>query len=125
MKKIVLIIMIVATTNRAQTFEDLPFTPASISKKNSPSFLDIPVDEFSYTASDSTVTDDKFLATIEEYDKTITDNVTPAPVGNMEAFFKKMLGSVLVSYIRLRQKAYSSYEHFKRVCKKWYRSIMA
>jgi len=64
------------------------------------------------------------LSLLDEYDQSITDNVTPPQVSAAEALFKQALGALLIRYISLKETARVYFTEFKNVLAGWYHSII-
>lgn len=77
-------------------------------------------DEYGYT-KDMMEEDSEDL---QEYDQHITNNVKPSKISQGEALLREMLGTLLVRYILLKEKASDYFQDFKNVVMDWYHAFI-
>lgn len=117
-KKTLIMMMIILTSNN-YAFEDLQATITYKNEEQNNTFLDASsplVEEYEDTYTG--------LSHLDEYDQSITDNVTPPKVSLAEAMFKQALGSLLIRYISLKEAARMYFTEFKNILARWYDNII-
>jgi len=125
MKKIVLIAIVLLISSKSNAFEDLTSVSRMPTLENHTTFLDSDSleDDLRNHHSDY-ATSRNMLEDIEEYDKNVSDNVTPPKIGKAEALFKEMLGVLLIRYISLRENMQTYFRNAKAVLAQWYHRII-
>ena len=121
MKKIVIFLVVALVSSNSRAFEDLRSTPTrSISEcQDNDHFLDIagqPADEYNHT--------EEMQQDIDEYDQNVSDNVQPPTISPAKEMLARVLGSLLVRYISMREIARAYCKEFKDIIAKWYGSIV-
>lgn len=117
MKKIAIILMI-TLVSKSNAFEDLQSTKYTVTESCG-TFLDAAspyIEEYE--------DENNGLLHLDEYDQSITDNVTPPKVSTGEAMLKEALGALLIRYISLRETARIYLREFKNMLAQWYHNII-
>lgn len=115
---ILLSILIASVCSASEELQPISYENSHeyVQKSPAPS-LDMP------SSIDEEFNQDDELRIMEEYDQNITDTVTPPTVSNVEVVFKNIIGSLLIRYIELREKAHFYVAKMKNKMSHWYHSI--
>jgi hypothetical protein len=124
MQKMLIIMAITLIANNIFAFQDLESTPCTLIHDHANvGFLDA-AENTSSRATYEAIDAEDALPGIEEYDRHVTDASTAPKVSAIEVALQKMVGTLIIHYISLRESARIHFHNIKNVITHWYHNII-